>query len=73
MSPIGRRPDHDRVAALHNERAAGTPPDYAQSLRIVRALRDEAIALGRWRREDPLEGVDAKIRIARALAALRRV
>ncbi|MEM1041401.1 MAG: hypothetical protein AAGI91_02125 [Bacteroidota bacterium] len=70
-SPIGRRPDFDRVAALR--RAAADRPDFARNLRIVEALRAEAVALGRWRREDPLDGVEVKVRLAHALAALRNV
>ncbi|MEM1055214.1 MAG: hypothetical protein AAGI52_06790 [Bacteroidota bacterium] len=70
---IGRRPDFDRVAALDRERARHGVPDLARSLRIVEALREEAVALGRWEREDPLEGIDAKVRLAKAFAALRDV
>ena len=70
---VGRRPDYARVAALDRERARQDVPDIAQNLRIVEALREEAAALGRWRREDPLEGIEAKIRVARALASVRCV
>ncbi len=65
--PIGRRPDFARVAALDRDRARDVPPDHARNLAIAEALLAEAIALGVWPPADPLGGLDAKIRIARAI------
>lgn len=42
-------------------------PDFAQNLRIVEALYQEAVLLGVLPRPDPLEGIEAKVRLARAL------
>jgi hypothetical protein len=73
MSHRPLRPDFARLAALDASAARGRPADYAQNLRIVNALYAEAVALGVWRRADPLEGVDRKVRLAASLNALRRV
>lgn len=65
---IGRRPDFDRFAAWERDRAAADVPDLVRNLRIVDALRAEAVALGRWPPAgDPLAGVETDIRIARAI------
>ncbi len=42
-------------------------PDYMRNLRIYQALWDEAVALGILPRKDPLEGLETKILLARAL------
>ena len=63
---IGRRPAFARVAALDRDRARGVPPDHTQNLRVANALLAEARALGAWPPEDPLGGLDADIRVARA-------
>jgi hypothetical protein len=43
------------------------PPDYFQNLRIVEALYREACALGVWPPQDPLEGIEVDIELARML------
>jgi hypothetical protein len=44
-----------------------TPPDFRQNLAIVEALAEESRNLGTFRREDPLEGIETVIRVARAV------
>ena len=65
--PIGRRPDFARVAALDRDRARGVAADHAQNRRIANALLAQAQALGVWPPADPLGGLDADLRVARAL------
>ena len=48
-----------------------TPPDYRQNLAIVEALAEEARSLGTFRREDPLEGIETVIRVARTVNGIR--
>jgi hypothetical protein len=43
------------------------PVDFRRNLAIVEALAEEASALGVFRREDPLEGIDTIVRVARAV------
>ncbi len=43
------------------------PADFRRNLAIVEALREQAEALGVFRRADPLEGIDTVIRVARAV------
>jgi hypothetical protein len=42
-------------------------PDYAAALQIFEAMWKEGVALGVLPLEDPLEGIDVDIRIARIL------
>lgn len=46
-----------------------TPADFARNLRIAEAMLEHARAMGAIPRKDPLEGIEAKIRLARALNA----
>jgi len=46
-------------------------PDYIRNVKIVDALRREAVALGVFPAADPLEGIELKIRIAKALNNVR--
>ena len=43
------------------------PADFGRNLAIVEALAQEAEALGVFRRQDPLEGIETIIRVARAV------
>jgi hypothetical protein len=43
------------------------PADIHRNLAIVEALAQEAEALGVFRREDPLEGIETIVRIAHAV------
>jgi len=44
-----------------------TPHSYAENLRIVQALYEEARSLGTFVRADPLEGIETKIELAQAI------
>ena len=46
------------------------PPNYEESVRVFEALVAHARALGKWPPEDPLEGIENDIRLARILNAL---
>jgi hypothetical protein len=46
-------------------------PDHRRALKIVEALRKEAAAIGRSSDRDPLDGINVKIRIAKALNHVR--
>jgi hypothetical protein len=43
------------------------PADLGRNLAIVEALAQEAVALGVFPRQDPLEGIETIIRVARAV------
>jgi len=43
------------------------PADFRRNLAIVEALAQEAEALGVFRRNDPLDGIETIVRIARAV------
>lgn len=68
-----RRPDYERLAALDRRLARERPVDHASNLRIVEALRQEAVALGVWPPADPLAGIEVDIRLVQALHAVRHV
>ena len=55
------------LARFELDRLRRTPPDFRQNLAIVEALAEEARSLGTFRREDPLEGIETVIRVARAV------
>ena len=60
-------PDYKRFAEFERELIRGTPVDHARNRHLMEAGREVAIALGAWPPVDPLEGIDVKIRVARAL------
>jgi hypothetical protein len=43
------------------------PADFRRNLAIVEALAQEAEALGVFRRQNPLEGIETIVRVARAV------
>ncbi len=47
------------------------PADYQRNLRIFEAMCEHARKLGQFPSQDPLEGIEFKIRLARDLNALR--
>ena len=57
----------DLVEAFENEQIRNTPPDFEQNLRIVEGLYELARMLGKFPPDDPLEGIEVDIRLARAL------
>lgn len=46
-------------------------PDYLRNVRILNALRREAVALGVFPPSDPLDGIELKVRIAKAINNVR--
>ena len=61
------RPDFQRFAEFEREMIRNTPADHRQNRRLMEAGRELAISLGVWPPEDPLKGIEADIRVARAL------
>ncbi|MBC7344088.1 MAG: hypothetical protein H5U03_01425 [Clostridia bacterium] len=55
------------VEAFEKEQMRQEPPDYFRNLQIVEALLQEATLLGVFPLEDPLEGIDVDIRLARVI------
>ncbi len=46
-------------------------PDFFSNLRIYEALYQEAVRLGVLPGDDPLEGIEVKIKLAKALNSVR--
>lgn len=55
------------VEQFEDELARRTPIDIAENFRIFDALIELARAVGRWPPEDPLEGIEVDIEVARVL------
>ncbi len=51
------------------EWAAAERLTYDQAVAIIEGLREEALALGVWPPDDPLEGIEVDIRVARIINA----
>ena len=66
-----RRPD--LIEAFEHEYQRRQPHDYQQNLRIAEALYEEARALGILPLKDPLDGIEVKIRLAKALNAVKKI
>lgn len=62
-----RRERRAQVEAFEKSQMRQEPPDYFRNLRIVEALLQEAILLGILPLEDPLEGIEVDIRLARVM------
>jgi len=56
-----------RLEEFEKELVRGSPPDYARNIRILEAMLAEAIAVGAFPPKDPLDGIEADIRIARVV------
>lgn len=54
-----------------NDYIRSQPADYQQNLRIFEALYEHARKLAVFPPQDPLEGIEDKIRMARILNGLR--
>lgn len=50
-----------------NEVALGEPPDFRRNLMLLEAMYQEARTLGRFAWADPLEGLESRIQLARAI------
>jgi hypothetical protein len=57
----------DLLAAFEKHEMRREPPDHMRNLRLVEALRREARSLGRLPPQDPLEGIDVDIWVAKVL------
>lgn len=49
------------------EAVLSQPPDFERNLRLLQAMYQEAASLGRLAWSQPLEGLESRIRLARAL------
>jgi len=59
--------DPERLEEFEMELVRSSPPDYARNIKILEAMLAEAIAVGAFPPKDPLEGIEADIRIARVV------
>ena len=57
----------DILEAFEKEQIRQNKADYRENMRVFSALYQEAQALGIFPLEDPLEGIEVDIRLARAL------
>jgi len=62
----------EKLRAFEAERIRTEKVDIERNFRIIDALYDEARMLGVLPPKDPLEGIDVKIRIARAVNYVQR-
>ena len=60
-----------KLQAFEAERIRAEKVDVEQNFRILEALYEEAVMLGAFPPADPLEGIEVKIRIARAINGLK--
>ena len=61
-----------KLQAFEAARTRAEKVDVEQNLRILDALYEEAIMLGALPPKDPLEGIEVKIRIAKAVNRVQR-
>lgn len=61
----------ERFEAWQREWLRKEPIDYETNLRVIEALYEEARALGVFPLKHPLEGLEAKIELARRLNVSR--
>lgn len=65
LSPSTVKHVTERLRAFETEQIRQRVPDYAQNRRVFEALYREALALGVFPAEDPLDGIDVDLRLAR--------
>jgi hypothetical protein len=61
-----------KLQAFEAYRIRAEKVDVEQNLRILDALYEEAVRLGAMPPKDPLEGIEIKIRIAKAVHRVQR-
>lgn len=61
-----------KLQAFEADRIRAEKVDVEQNLRILDALYEEAVMLGALPPKDPLEGIETKIRIAKAINSVQR-
>jgi hypothetical protein len=59
--------DHDMLEQWEKKHSREQSPDYFHNLRLFEALYEEARALGAFPLENPLEGLESKVCLARRL------
>ena len=59
--------DDKLLAEFERAYTASEKPDYFEGLKVFEAMWKEGLSLGVLPLEDPLEGIDVDIRIARIL------
>ncbi len=59
--------DSQHLEQFENKYKKNTPPDFFRNLKIYEALYEEARALGVFPLKDPLEGLEFKISLAKAV------
>jgi hypothetical protein len=62
----------EKLQAFEAERTMAEKVDVEQNLRILDALYEEALMLGALPPKDPLEGIEVKIRVAKAVNNVQR-
>lgn len=62
----------EKLQAFEAERIRAEKVDVEQNLRILDALYEEALMLGALPPKDPLEGIEVKIRVAKAVNNVQR-
>jgi hypothetical protein len=62
----------EKLQAFEAERIMAEKVDVEQNLRILDALYEEALMLGALPPKDPLEGIEVKIRVAKAVNNVQR-
>lgn len=63
--------DPEGWRAWEDEYIRSRPVDYQSNLQVFEAMCEHARRLGVFARQDPLEGIEFKTRLARDLNALR--
>lgn len=63
--------NHDMLEQWKKKRSREQSPDYFQNLRLFEGLYEEARALGAFPLENPLDGLERKVRLARRLNVSR--
>ncbi len=61
-----------KLQAFEADRIRAEKVDVEQNLRILDALYEEALMLGALPPRDPLEGIEVKIRVAKAVNYVQR-
>jgi len=61
-----------KLQAFEAERIRAEKVDVEQNLRILDALYEEALMLGALPPKDPLDGIEVKIRVAKAVNNVQR-
>jgi hypothetical protein len=62
----------ETLQAFKAERIRSEKVDVEQNLRILDALYEQALMLGALPPKDPLEGIEVKIRVAKAVNNVQR-